>query len=130
MKTVYIASPYAGDIERNTEMARQYCRYAADQNVIPIAVHLLFTQFLDDSKPEERERGCRMGLKLLSSCDELWVCGSRISSSMAAEIAEAERLGIQTRYIPSIEMQGKEMVHDMEPEEQYQSFDGGMEMVC
>ena len=27
---VYICSPYSGDVERNTEMARRYSRYAID----------------------------------------------------------------------------------------------------
>lgn len=44
-----------------------------------------------------------MGLEALSRCDELWVFGSHISSGMAAEIAEAERLGMDIRYIHSIE---------------------------
>ena len=104
MKLVYIASPYAGDIEHNTEMAEQYCRHAAGQGVIPFAPHLLFTRFLDDLKLEERELGCQMGLEVLEKSDELWVYGPRISPGMAAEIDYAGRLGIQTRYIPEIEM--------------------------
>ena len=39
---VYVASPYAGDILHNTELARRYCRYAVDQGCIPLAPHLLF----------------------------------------------------------------------------------------
>jgi len=117
MKMVYIASPYSGDIEHNTEMAQKYCRFAAGQGVIPMAPHLLFTRFLDDRKPEERELGCRMGLELLSSCNELWICGPRISSGMAAEIAEAERLGIKTVHM------------DMEPElSRSESPEHGMSM--
>jgi len=91
-------------MEHNTEMAIQYSRHAADQGVIPYAPHLLFTRFLDDLKPEERELGCKMGLEMLEKCDELWVYGPRISAGMAAEIDHAERLGIPTQYIPEIEM--------------------------
>ena len=29
---VYICSPYSGDIERNTENARRYSRFAVDQH--------------------------------------------------------------------------------------------------
>jgi hypothetical protein len=104
MKLVYIASPYAGDIEHNTAMAEKYCRHAIEQGVIPFAPHLLFTRFLDDLKPEERRLGCGMGLEMLEKADELWVYGPRISEGMAAEIEHAERLGVQTRYIPEIEM--------------------------
>ena len=35
-----------------------------------------------------------IGIELLKFCDELMVCGDIISEGMAAEIAEAERLGI------------------------------------
>ena len=31
---VYICSPYSGDVERNTEKARRYSRFAVDQHVI------------------------------------------------------------------------------------------------
>ena len=37
---VFICSPYAGDIERNTENARRYCRFAVSKNCIPVAPHL------------------------------------------------------------------------------------------
>ncbi len=114
MKKVYIASPYAGDVERNTEMARQYCRYAAELGAIPLAPHLLFTQFLDDAVPEERELGRGMGMELLTVCDELWVCGPTVSRGMAAEIAEAERLGIHTEYVPALEIQRENISMEME----------------
>ncbi len=113
MKKIYIASPYAGDVELNIEMARQYCRYAAELGVMPLAPHLLFTQFLDDTVPEERELGCRMGSELLSCCDELWVFGPTVSRGMAAEIAEAERLGIHTEYVPAAEIQRENMTIEM-----------------
>lgn len=86
-KLIYIASPYAGDIEKNVAFARRACRYAIHQGYIPIAVHLLYPQMLDDSDPAERERGLRLGQQLLRRCDELWVCGDRISSGMAREIS-------------------------------------------
>ena len=37
---VYICSPYSGDVERNTEMARRYSRYAIDNGYVPITPHL------------------------------------------------------------------------------------------
>ena len=53
---VYICSPYAGDVENNTAAARRYCRFAVEVGYIPIAPHLLFPQFLNDSNPKEREK--------------------------------------------------------------------------
>ena len=63
-KLVYICSPCRGDIEKNIEKAQYYCREAVElwDDVIPIAPHVYFTQFLDDTKPEERTAGMDMGL--------------------------------------------------------------------
>ena len=57
---IFVCSPYRGDMETNTQNARQYCRLVMEQGGIPFAPHLLFTQFLDDAIPKERERGLRM----------------------------------------------------------------------
>ena len=72
-RLVYICSPCRGDIEKNIEKAQRYCREAVElwDDVIPIAPHVYFTQFLDDTKQEERAAGMDMGLSLLTMCDEL-----------------------------------------------------------
>lgn len=93
-KLVYIASPYAGDVERNIKFARAACRYCIEQGNTPIAVHLLYPTMLDDTNPAERETGLKLGHHVLERCDELWACGDRISSGMAAEIGQAKQLGI------------------------------------
>ena len=93
-KMVYIASPYAGEVEQNVRFAKAACLFAMRQDCTPVAVHLLYPQFLDDSNPTQREAGVRMGLRVLEACDELWLCGDRMSRGMSAELAAAERLGI------------------------------------
>lgn len=104
MKLVYIASPYADDIEYNTRKAIEYCRYAVQRGVIPLAPHLLFPRFLSELNPEEREMGIRMGLTFIAKCSELWVFGERITTGMRREITEAERLDIPVKYISELEM--------------------------
>lgn len=94
-KLVFIASPFAGDIKHNTEMAIRYCRYALEQGCDFIAPHLIYPRVLNDRDPAERQRGIQMGLRLLSKCDELCVCGDRITEGMKTEIAEAKRLEIR-----------------------------------
>lgn len=95
---VYICSPYAGDIESNAAAARRYCRFAVEAGYIPIAPHLLFPQFLNDSDPKERELGLFFGNALLSKCAEMFVFGSRISGGMEAEIKRATWKGHRIRY--------------------------------
>ena len=94
MKLIYVASPYAGDVERNVEYAKQACRTVMESGHAFFAPHLLYPAVLDDAVPEERQTGIEMGLTLLHRCDELWAFGSVTSSGMQAEIEEAERLRI------------------------------------
>lgn len=100
-RLVYIASPYAGDVEGNVAFAKAACRYAAAQGRTPVAVHLMYPQFLDDRVPKEREAGLKMGRRVLAACEEIWLCGERMSAGMKAEEAEARKLGIPIRQIPS-----------------------------
>lgn len=94
---IYICSPYAGDIDANTDATRRYCRFAVEQGYILIAPHLLFPQFLDEDDPAERNLGLFFGNVLLDRCSEMWVFGSRISSGMDAEIRRAKRKNYKIR---------------------------------
>ncbi len=95
---VYVCSPYAGDIESNVAAARRYSRFAVDSGYIPIAPHLLFPQFLNDTDPRERELGLFFGNALMSKCSEVWVFGETISPGMAAEIRRARWKNYRLRY--------------------------------
>lgn len=95
---VYIASPFAGDTDFNTSMARAYCRFAVSKGCIPLAPHLLFPQFMDDGDKDQRELGLFFALVLLGKCDELWVFGKKVSAGMSAEIAKARKRGMQIEY--------------------------------
>lgn len=95
---VYICSPYSGNIAGNVENARRYSRFAFEQGYIPIAPHLLFTQFLDDTNPKERELGLHFGNVLMSLCREVWVFGDTVSAGMEAEIKRARWKNYRLRY--------------------------------
>lgn len=95
---VYVCSPYSGDTLKNTENARRYSRFAFEQGRIPIAPHLLFTQFLDDHNPIEREMGMHFGNVLMSLCREVWVFGDIISPGMDAEIRRARWKNYRLRF--------------------------------
>lgn len=96
MPLVYICSPTQGDYEENAQQARKFCRAAAEMGVVPIAPHLLFTQFLDYSAAEHYI-GLQMELELLSRCNELWVCTNHISEDMESKIAAARQQNIPIR---------------------------------
>lgn len=95
---VYICSPYAGDVERNVNMARVYSRFAVRNTLHPVAPHLLYPQFMDDSIQVERELALFMGMVLLTKCEQVWVFGGIISAGMRAEIEKAEKKSIPVRY--------------------------------
>jgi len=95
---VYICSPYAGNIDYNTSRARGYCRFALSVGCIPLAPHLHYPQFMDESDSESRELGLSIALILLGKCKAVWVFGDRISEGMAREIAKAKRRGMPIRY--------------------------------
>lgn len=93
---VYICSPYAGDIQANTENARRYCRFAVDAGAIPFASHLLLPQFM--SEQTERETAMFFNKVFIGRCEQLWVFGDRISPGMRKEIVWAKRYLKKIRY--------------------------------
>lgn len=103
-KLVYIASPLSGNVEENLQFARQACLNAMAQGVTPFAPHLIYPQMLDDNNPAQRELGMKMGNQMLALCDELWLCGDRISPGMAAEEQLAKELDIPVRDISTEEI--------------------------
>ena len=74
------------------EKAKDYCAYAASCGVIPLAPHTIFTQYLNDAVPEQREQGLRMGHELLERCDT-------ISQGMKDEIGLATFLQLPILYV-------------------------------
>lgn len=95
---VYIVSRYAGDVKTNVKNARRYCRFAVKNLKNPLASHLLYPQFLDDNKEQEREIGLQYGLALLKICDEVWCFGTEKSDGMEKELAAASRQNKRIRY--------------------------------
>lgn len=64
MRLCIVESPYAGDIAGNVDYARKACRDAYERGEQPFASHLLYTQFMNDDAPKEREDGIRFGYSL------------------------------------------------------------------
>ena len=99
MKQVYIASPLRGDYNTNIQNAVAYCRLASEAGVLPLAPHIIFSQWCNDTIPEQRDQGLKLRLSLLEKSDELWVMGKQISQGMQGEIAFAKEHCIPTFYV-------------------------------
>ena len=95
---VYICSPFSGNVERNAENARRYCRFAVDSGYIPLAPHLLFPQFMNENDAAERRLALFMDIALLSKCAQLWVFGGNITKGMGIEIEKAKYKRQPIRY--------------------------------
>lgn len=106
---VYICSPLSGDVPRNTEKAREYCRFALEQGQIPLAPHLLFPQFMNEEDPKERELAIFMDIVLLGKCSELWVFGDTLSEGMQAEINVTKKRRQPIRYFNSYLQEQEEL---------------------
>lgn len=96
-KLVFICSPFKDEMERNIVKAQGYCRFAVSRGFIPIAVHLLFPQFMDDLNENERDKAIKMGLEILSKCDEIWCFGQPPTEGMTLELKQAKKLGIKIK---------------------------------
>lgn len=100
IKLAYIISPFrciqceegcepSQDVcEVNVDEVRRFAEYYAEyEEAVPVVPHLLFPQYMDDSKPVDREKAIQAGLKLAELCDILVVFNySENSVGMKREI--------------------------------------------
>jgi len=109
MKLIFVASPYAGDIEKNIDFAKKACRHVLNEGNAFFCPHLLYPQILDEDKEDERKLGINMGKKFLNKCDELWLFGNHISSGIFEEIEFARSKGIPIKRIMELDIKENEL---------------------
>lgn len=99
MRLVVLESPYAGDVERNLRYAAQCVHDCIRRGETPYASHIMLTQALDDTDPQERAQGIAAGLEWARVCDAVVVYRDLgISSGMAAAIEHHKRHGRVIEY--------------------------------
>lgn len=69
MLRVIIASPYAGDTDRNIYYAREAMWHSFEQGEAPFASHLLYPTILDDHTERDRERALQAEYEWLAIAD-------------------------------------------------------------
>jgi hypothetical protein len=96
---VVIESPYAGDELRNIAYARRCMLDCLRRGEAPFASHLLYTQVLDDTTPEERKTGIEAGFAW-GECADMRVvyCDYGISHGMKLGIEAGESFGQTIKY--------------------------------
>ena len=103
---ICVCSPLRGErpyttakYNRNLQKAADYSAAVVREGHIPITPHLYFSHFIDDHKPQEREKGLEMSRELLRICDQVWVFSENgISDGMKGEINFAGQLGKTVLY--------------------------------
>lgn len=99
MKKVILESPYAGDVERNIQYARQCLKDSLNRNEAPIASHLLYTQVLNDNVPNERELGIDAGLVWKDVADlHVFYIDYGMSKGMEYALEKAKENNIKTEF--------------------------------
>ena len=106
MKLVMIETPLMPKGERtmnmNLDYARKCMKDSLEKGEAPFAMHLLYTQVLDDSLIEERKQGMSCGLAWLLQADAVILyCDYGVSSGMKAAYkkALANNIEIELRFI-------------------------------
>lgn len=106
---VYLAHPVSGDVSRNIYGASLWFRWAALTGVaIPVAPYITACFALDDDDPTERLAGMAVSSRVVRLCDELWLCGERISEGMQQESELAKARGT-----PVVDLTGYTAPSDM-----------------
>jgi hypothetical protein len=92
---VMLESPFSGDFQRNFA----YWQAANLHSILvmheaPISSHFYYTQFLDDSDPDQRNLGITLGFAMWQRCTKtVFYMDLGMSKGMAAAKKRAERAG-------------------------------------
>lgn len=70
---VVLESPYGGNVKENETYARACMLECLQNGEVPIASHLLYTQVLNDTDPEQRAQGIRAGWEWMSVAERVVV---------------------------------------------------------
>ncbi|MBC8719329.1 hypothetical protein [Ochrobactrum sp. Marseille-Q0166] len=96
---VIIETPYSGDVEANTAYARACLLDSLQRGEAPIASHLLHTQVLDDTQPDERSLGIEAGLAWYRVATKCVVYTDRgISGGMRKGLVQAMQHDVTVEY--------------------------------
>lgn len=95
---VFVLSRLRGDVERNKRIAEELCLAVCRAGGAPLAPHILYTRFLDDSIPEERDMGIACGVAWLARSDLVlsWEVAG-VSEGMQRELKVA--MGMKKRIV-------------------------------
>jgi hypothetical protein len=97
-KLCYLAHPLgqAGDREQNRRNAGRILAQLQTEEPtrVFVASWITLAEYWSET-PAEREAGLHADLALIEHCDEIWLCGNRISPGMQIELEHARKCGLR-----------------------------------
>jgi len=116
-KLIAIESPFAGNVDTHVLYAFACARFVMREGHYPYASHIFFTQFLDDTDPDQRRLGMKAGLAWAKRADERWVFTDlcQPTAGMKSGITSAKKAGQAVIEI-QIGEDWPELVKDLTPE--------------
>lgn len=96
---VIIESPYAGDVKRNEDYAKRCMHDSLMRGEAPFLSHVLYTQCLNDTIPEDRKLGMEAGWAWIKVSDKTIVYEDYgISKGMQEGIDIAKNIGHKVEF--------------------------------
>ena len=90
----YVCAPTNHATGFASSKLKEYSKTLFELGYVPICPCMMFSRFLSESVPEQREARRSMSLVLLRRCRVLVVCSDELTEEMEAEILLAKRLGM------------------------------------
>jgi hypothetical protein len=87
-------APTREGMEQNRRNAAKWVAWAARHGVAPMAMWIVLSGEWEET-PENRELGLQIDESQVELCQEIWLCGGRISSGMQREIDKAIASGVK-----------------------------------
>ncbi len=99
----YVCAPLGNSAGFSSARLKDYSKALYELGYVPICPSMMFSRFLSENVPEQREARRSMSLELLRRCRVLVVCSDSVNEEMEAEILLAKRLGMVATTLGGIE---------------------------
>jgi len=106
VKVIYMAHPVSGDVEGNLAKARIWYKWICDNypEVAVVASWIVDCEVYDNGSSEQYDISLKRDQAIVSRCDEIWLCGARVSNGMNLEAYAAIAAGKIVRDLTGYEL--------------------------
>ena len=98
----YVCAPGRSHKDIYAGYTKEYCKTLFEHGYTPIAPTLLFSQFIDLTKPDQQNEAQAMNKVLIRKSRIMFVCGENITPTMQSEMLYAKDIGMTLVTIDSM----------------------------